>query len=305
MPPTIAAVLVTYNRQRLLAECLGALLGQTRPLERIILIDNASTDGTPAWLQEQGYTRHPQIDYLRLPENRGGAGGFHAGVQQGFNQGFDWLWLLDDDACPQPDALAQLLACQPQPQHLYGSTAIASDDPQHRLCWPTATPDGSGLERQSDLAGSLIEIQSLTFLGLLVHRQIVQQIGLPDATLFLAGDDIDYGERARRTGARLFLVSGSILHHPLPARRTITVAGRRFQHLILPPWKRYYDVRNRLLIARRHYGRRLWTETLPGLLIRLIDSLCHDADRWRQLTAYLHGMHDGFRNRTGPRSLPH
>lgn len=63
-------------------------------------------------------------------------------------------------------------------------------------------------------------------------------------------------------------------------------------------------MRNRLLIARRHYGHRLWTETLPGLLIRLIDSLCHDADRWRQLTAYLHGMHDGFRNRTGPRSLP-
>jgi GT2 family glycosyltransferase len=301
MPDTIATVLVTYNRQRLLADCLSALLGQTRLPDHIILIDNASTDSTAEWLREQGYTHHPRIDYLRLSENLGGAGGFHAGVQQGFNHGYDWLWLMDDDACPQPDALSQLLACQPQPQHLYGSAAIAPGDPQHRLCWPTTTPEGSCLECQSDLAYPLIEIQSLTFLGLFVHRQIVQQIGLPDATLFLAGDDIDYCARARQAGARLFLVSSSILYHPLPARRTITLAGRQFQHLILPPWKRYYDVRNRLLIARRHYGGQLWTDTLPGLLIRLIDSLRHDADRWQQLSAYMRGIHDGFRNRTGPR----
>lgn len=304
MPVTIAAVLVTYNRQHLLAKCLDALLKQTHPPDRIILVDNASTDGTAEWLQAQGYTDHPRIDYLRLPENRGGAGGFHAGVQRGFNQGYDWLWLMDDDACPQPDALMRLLDSQPQPQYLYGSTAIALDDPLYRLCWPTATPDGPLLERQTDLNKPLIEIQSLTFLGLLVPRQIVQQIGLPDSAMFLAGDDIDYCERARQAGARLFLVSNSILYHPLPARRTITVAGRRLQHLILPPWKRYYDVRNRVLVARRHYGRRLWTETLPGLLIRLIDSLRHDPDRWQQLSAYLHGIHDGFRNRTGSRRRP-
>jgi len=77
MPATVAAILVTYNRQRLLAECLGALLGQTRPLDRIILVDNASTDGTADWLQTQGYTGHPRIACLRLPENRRGAGQFH------------------------------------------------------------------------------------------------------------------------------------------------------------------------------------------------------------------------------------
>lgn len=304
MCAAIAAVLVTYNRQRLLADCLGALLGQTHPLDRIILIDNASTDGTTEWLREQGYIYHPRIDYLRLPENRGGAGGFHAGVDHGFTHSYDWLWLMDDDACPQPDALAQLLACQPQSEHLYGSTAIALDDPQHRLCWPSSTLEGSRLEYQTDLSDPLIEIQSLTFLGLLIHRQIVQQIGLPDSTMFLAGDDIDYCERARKTGARLFLVAGSRLHHPLPTRRTVTLLGYRLQNLILPPWKRYYDVRNRLLIARRHYGHRLWTETLPGLLIRLLDSLRHDPNRWQQLAAYLRGVHDGFRNRTGPRRRP-
>ncbi|QQS55640.1 MAG: hypothetical protein IPM89_07630 [Candidatus Competibacteraceae bacterium] len=58
------------------------------------------------------------------------------------------------------------------------------------------------------------------------------------------------------------------------------------------------------LTARRHYGHRLWTETLPGLLIRLLGSLRHDPKRWQQLSAYLRGIHDGFRNRTGPRRPP-
>ena len=302
MSATIAVVLVTYNRQHLLAECLHALLSQTRLPDRIILIDNASTDGTAEWLQAEGYTDHPKISYLRLPENRGGAGGFHAGVQQGFHQGYDWFWLMDDDASPQSDALERLLDSQPQPSDLYGSTAIASNDPQRRLCWPVATSDGMLLECQTDLKEPLIEIQVLTFLGLLIHSRVVQQIGLPDTTMFLAGDDIDYCERAKKAGARLFLISNSILYHPLPPRRMVTVAGRQFPHLILAPWKRYYDVRNRLLIARRHYGCRLWTETLPGLLIRLIDSLRYDSDRWQQLSAYLRGIYDGLRNRTGPRS---
>jgi glycosyltransferase involved in cell wall biosynthesis len=60
MPLAVAAVLVTYNRQCLLAECLEALLKQTRPLERIILVDNASTDGTAEWLLAQGYLHHPR-----------------------------------------------------------------------------------------------------------------------------------------------------------------------------------------------------------------------------------------------------
>ena len=46
MPETVAAVVVTFNRSRLLLECLQALLTQTRPIDRIILVDNASTDGT-------------------------------------------------------------------------------------------------------------------------------------------------------------------------------------------------------------------------------------------------------------------
>jgi len=107
---TVAAVVVTYNRKHLLKECLDALLAQTRPIDAIIVMDNASTDGTPEFLEAQGYLTNPIIDYVRLSENTGGAGGFHYGVKRGYEQGFDWLWLMDDDVKPVNSTLAELVA---------------------------------------------------------------------------------------------------------------------------------------------------------------------------------------------------
>jgi len=72
MSENICAVIVTYNRKELLRECLKAVLAQTRPPEHVLVVDNASTDGTPEMLQEE----FPQVEVLCLPENQGSAGGF-------------------------------------------------------------------------------------------------------------------------------------------------------------------------------------------------------------------------------------
>ena len=99
---TVCAVVVTYNRKNLLIECLEALRKQTRPIQGIYLIDNASSDGTPELLFEKGYIKELPlknmsepwvneskinnlfngnntiiIHYVRMDENTGGAGGFH------------------------------------------------------------------------------------------------------------------------------------------------------------------------------------------------------------------------------------
>jgi rhamnopyranosyl-N-acetylglucosaminyl-diphospho-decaprenol beta-1,3/1,4-galactofuranosyltransferase len=121
MSDSVCAVVVTYNRKNLLIECLEALRKQTRPIQGIYLIDNASTDGTPELLLEKGYIselppenlKEPwekefiiqnltngeeiKLHYVRMHENTGGAGGFYEGVKRGYERGYDWLWLMDDD----------------------------------------------------------------------------------------------------------------------------------------------------------------------------------------------------------------
>ncbi|HEX8679505.1 MAG TPA: glycosyltransferase, partial [Chthoniobacterales bacterium] len=112
MSERVCAVVVTYNRKALLDECLCALRAQSRTLDGILIVDNASTDGTAAMLEERGHRADPRVHYLRLEQNLGGAGGFHRAFADAYAAGFDWIWAMDDDTIVDQDALEQLFAAR-------------------------------------------------------------------------------------------------------------------------------------------------------------------------------------------------
>src|SRR5918998_5992428 len=103
----VTAVVVTYNRKEMLVECLEALARQTVPPTRVVLVDNASADGTREHVEAAAPL---PVDYLRVTRNGGGAEGFHYGVRAALERPCEWLWLMDDDCEPPPDCLASLLA---------------------------------------------------------------------------------------------------------------------------------------------------------------------------------------------------
>ena len=292
-----AVVVVTYNRRLLLLKCLAALAAQTHRLERIHIVDNASTDGTWEALRDAGWLAPSEVDYHRLPDNCGGAGGFAAGLERAVAQGAAWVWMMDDDAMAAPDALASLLAAADSADNLYGSVAVDGEC----LAWGmTLTAGGQRIERLADLPAQSA-VAFLPFLGILVHRDMVARIGLPDARYFLAADDLEYCLRARATGALMVLVAASRITHPLAVTYRLELPGKTLFCLGLPPWKRYYDTRNRIFVARRHLGWRLYTETLPSIALRLVAALIHEAQRGAQLRATLAGVIDGLRGRGGRR----
>lgn len=304
MAKRVAAIVVTFNRCDLLKACLEQLLQQSTPPDRIIVIDNASTDRT-AHLLRENYS-NPQISYIQLPENIGGAGGFAFGIDTAMKQGFDWYWLMDDDASPEPAALELLLKEARNETDIYASSAIAQHEKQTALCWPVMRSCPGQACRNIHAYDDLSQVESVQgapFLGLLIHRKLVEQIGLPASEFFISGDDMEYCARARAHGARIFQVKSSVIRHPMPDRKIISFAGHSFAILVLSSWKRYYDVRNRILIARRYYGIRLLTQTLPGLLLRLTISLIEDRSL-QQLKAYSLGIIDGLLGRTGKRWMP-
>ena len=94
---SIAAVVVTYNRKQLLSECLSALLNQTTKIDSVIVIDNASTDGTGEMFSENGMFNLPEIDYCPMEKNLGGAGGFYEGIKRAYNQ---WWFYAEDQLMP-------------------------------------------------------------------------------------------------------------------------------------------------------------------------------------------------------------
>ena len=299
----VAAVVVTRNRKDLLNECLAALLRQTRLPDRIYVVDNASTDGTAELLRARRILADNRMVLIRLEQNTGGAGGFHEGMRQAMADRTDWFWVMDDDACPDDDALQALLISEPDKRHVYGSVAINTDRGEEKLCWPAARPGLDNAFTRIELE-PLQPVHNIPFLGLFIHADLVRAIGLPDKDYFILGDDTEYIERARVHGSSLYLVRGSVVRHPMPARHVFNFMGRRFHNLILPPWKKYYDVRNHILVGRRYYGLRCWTQTLPGQIVRMIDSVIHEPDRLRMLRAYVLGILDGILGRRDRRVLP-
>lgn len=292
----IIAVIVTYNRKVLLEECLIAISGQSLVLDTILIIDNASTDGTIETLQQNGWLERPKIQLIALKENTGGAGGFATGMQYAFEHGADYVWMMDDDAIPHPTALEELIRYA-TPEHIYGSLAVNGED----TAWATTLLANNKTVHLKNHVPELAEVQSLPFLGFLTSKEIYQNIGLPDASYFIAADDVEYCMRAQHAGHKIFICGQSQIEHPKSDRYEANILGKRITYLNLVPWKRYYDTRNRLLIAKKYYGLKLYTQTIPSLIFRLIIALRCGKDRSKQLKAFFAGFYDAVFHNTGRR----
>lgn len=231
---------MTHNRLDLLRECLGAVLEQARPPERVLVVDNASSDGT----QEAVERDFPGVDLLALDVNGGSSGGFHEGMKSAHAGGAEWLWLMDDDTIPAPTALGELLAA---PARLDGvaapsmlvSKALWTDGRLHpmNIPWPARRDSERmilGAER------GLVPLGSATWVSLLVHRGVVDRHGLPGRHFFIWSDDIDYTGRVLRSEPGYQVPSSVVLHKTKNAHTAISSAPDRF----------YFHVRNTLFIIR-------------------------------------------------------
>ena len=294
----LATVVVTFNRRDLLEICLQAIANQTRPADLLFVVDNASTDGTSAWLRDWLPANIPYAKLVLMPDNQGGAGGFSRGLSEAVEAGADWVWMMDDDARPHKTALEELLQTSLDPNNVYGSLAVNGSD----TAWATTLEDQNNrvVHKVADVPAQA-RVTSLPFLGFLIHRSLVSRIGLPEAAFFILADDTEYCLRARAAGAQIVIVGTSHIEHPKSEPYVVTLPFRRLICLRLAPWKRYYDTRNRIFIARRYYGARLYSQTIPAIFIRLMTTLIYEPDRWRQIKAYSAGLADGLLGRDGCR----
>ncbi|MDY6950125.1 MAG: glycosyltransferase family 2 protein [Thermodesulfobacteriota bacterium] len=302
---SIATIVVTHNRKELLVNCLEALLSQTRPCD-IIVVDNASTDGTESFIHDKGYLDDDRIHYLRLRENAGGAGGFCHGLKYAMSRGWEWLWLMDDDAQPESSALDNLARQATDSNTIYGSAPVGIEDGEMRLCWTITavdTPKPTQIKYYEALK-DIQPVERMPFLGFFIHRDVVHLVGLPDPDFFIYHDDNDYCERARKRGVKFVLVKSSIIMHPLQKINIYPFLGKHIQYRSMPPWKVYYDVRNTIRVAKRHCPLSLWSKAMPNILIRLFCSVSAEKNTFLVLHAYAMGILHGLVNKGGRRLFP-
>jgi rhamnopyranosyl-N-acetylglucosaminyl-diphospho-decaprenol beta-1,3/1,4-galactofuranosyltransferase len=250
----IVAVVVTHNRRELVQRLVKAL-SDLGGLEEVLVVDNASDDGTGEWLAGLGQSG---VLGRTLADNTGGAGGFHEGMRWAVERGADLVWLMDDDGFPEPECLDTLVRYAGD-LDLWGPVVVDEADPD-RLVFPIRPPGGTrvlhdmgDVRRAAD--GGLIRGIVIPFNGVLVTRDLVQRIGLPRAEFFIWGDDHEYRLRAQRAGARVATVVDARVHHPsVGALGTPMVFGRTTYNDTPSDLKHYCMARNNLLNLREYGG---------------------------------------------------
>jgi GT2 family glycosyltransferase len=240
----VHAVVVAYNRRELLRVALQALTDQTHQVDRVHVVDNASSDGTSEMVSEQ----FPQMHLHTLEANTGGAGGFAAGIAYAVDEGADLIWLMDDDTVPTSTALAELLrardAADVRPPALVASRVVWTDGRDHPMNTPRVRPRVSSEERSAAASLGCLPIRSASFVSVLVDAQAVREVGLPEAEFFLWNDDFEFTTRMLRRRRGLYCPSSVVEHRTRTFGSTNADPGERF----------YFEVRNKVWTFFRSSG---------------------------------------------------
>jgi len=255
--PRILAVVVTFNRLVLLQRLVDRLR-ETPGLAEILVVDNASTDGTGAWLADQAQAGGTPLVPITLPDNRGGAGGFHEGIREAVARGAELVWLMDDDGVPE-DGCLDLLLRRRDGYDFWGPAVLAEQDPA-RLCFPIRLPGRAAVvhsmaEVRLAAHDGLIAGVVIPFNGVLVTRELVERIGLPREEYFIWGDDVEYLWRAQAAGAHTAtVVDARFLHPATDDLGTPMAFGRTTYNHSPSDLKHYCMARNNLVNLRDYRG---------------------------------------------------
>ena len=302
----VAAVIVTYNRKELLGENIRMLLKQTRPLDRIFIVDNCSTDGTAEYLQENGWKNRLQFIYIKTESNIGGAGGFYVGTRAAFESGADWIVLMDDDGRMLDGFTMECLLTVAERlyQQNYANKKLfinALVQQGEMLSFKM----GSKYTVQQALYASkdgILEGEANPFNGTLISRELVEATGFPNKEFFIKGDEVDYKQRTLDVGGYVVTVVDAKYWHPRPETQERTVLGIKVPFFVETPWKEYYAARNFTYM----YKAKGWYKAIAFelVLVKVLAIFSMKCKKVSTLKMLFKGVYDGWKGKLGATVKP-
>lgn len=282
----VAAVVVTYNRLALLQQCIAHLKSQTFPCD-ILLIDNCSTDGTGDWAALQS-----EIDYHNTGANLGGAGGFNYGMRWAVEAGYDYVWVMDDDTLPNPDALEKLMEADEILGGQYGwlsSVALWTDGSECKMNRQKLKK--SFYEYSPLLKYGIVQAEQATFVSLFLRAETIRQVGLPIKEFFIWGDDIEFTRRiAVRKQIPSFVAGQSQVIHAMKENNGSSIATDNIERV-----NRYrYAFRNENYLYRKE-GLKGFVYYFAKCGLNIIRILTKASNkRWKRCSVVFGAMLKGF-----------
>ncbi len=258
--PKVVIIIVTYNRLNVLKDCILSLLKTRYENYKIVIVDNASKDGTTDAIQ----SFFPSVKIIRNEKNLGYTGGNNKGIKWALNQNCDYIMILNDDVVVEPDFIKNLVNVA------QGDRRIGLACPK-LLCFEIPTKFFKeyggynyylGINRQPLLKTNYpTEIELVPGASILIRKETIQKIGLMDENFFLYFDEGDLCYRTKKAGFKMMFVPSAIAYHKVSE----SFSGRT------NPVVLYYSTRNELLLARKHLNFLLFVMFwMPRFVFRIV-----------------------------------
>jgi GT2 family glycosyltransferase len=274
MNDSIAAIIVTFNRKKLLLECIDSICNQSKKPNAIFIIDNNSSDGTALELMEKNYILNSELPNIQKEnrtenvtiqnnshnseitifytlkfENDGSSGGFNLGLKLAYSLGFEWVWVMDDDTIPTKTALEILSEKKSIIPNIgfLSSKVLWRNDEIHLMNMVCPNPFINGIAFNKYSTHNIYLIPSCSFVSMLISRQAISTVGLPIKEFYIWLDDIEYSRRIIKHNFLGFYVDQSIVYHKTLENYEASIQSSPLN----TKWKFYYGLRNSIFLLRK------------------------------------------------------
>ncbi|HEV8583322.1 MAG TPA: glycosyltransferase family 2 protein [Thermoanaerobaculia bacterium] len=234
IPPRVAAVVVNYNGREVTLQALASLRRMDYPRFDLIVLDNASTDGSPEAIGQA----YPDLRQLRIEVNRGSSAGYAAGFRWAFENGYDYVLLLNNDIEVEPGMLSELIAVAESDSRIgcVGPKCYFHGDRQRlwsaggilRFRESITRERGYG-EIDHGQFDRDEEVDYINGCAILIRRAAAEAAGMWDDLFYICVDDADFCTRIKQHGFRCVYAHRAVLYHMVAFTTGGYSPGRNFQ----------------------------------------------------------------------------
>lgn len=297
--PLVFSIILNTNRRDDTLACLESLQNSTYINHRILVLDNASKDGSVDAIQ----TEYPNVEIIKLTENLGYAGNNNVGISAAINAGADWVFVLNEDTILAKDCLAQLVSVGkinpkigilgPMVYHHDEPDVIQSAGGSLSATWESIHVGQNTLDQGQ--YSNPRTVDWISGCAILVRKEVIQEVGMLDERFFYYWEETEWCIRTSRAGWEIWHIPQAKLWHK--------GVQRNYQP---SPNITYYSTRNRLLMMKKHNApAQIWMQTWVTNIRTLISWSIRP--KWREMRAHRdamwQGISDFLHNRWGMRTM--
>jgi GT2 family glycosyltransferase len=292
--PRVTILVLNWNAWEVTCDCLRSLARLEYDNYEVVVIDNGSTDGSVQKLRQQ----FADLTILENGANLGFAAGNNVGVRYALDHCAQYVLLLNNDTLVSPSCLSALVRIA-QSDNRIGilNPKIYYSDPPDRIWYAGGSfspwfgfARHEGMKKRTcDFRDSTREVTFITGCAFLIKGEVIRRIGLLDESFFMVCEDADWSLRARRAGFKaMYVAEGEISH-----RESYTIRSRKGK-----AFRDYYNIRNTLLLARKHARFYHW----PSFAACLLSTIVYRAagysvlGQFERVAALWRGLRDGMRH---------